>query len=276
LRAKLALVVALALGLVAAIGLRMYMLRLQEEQTKDRSSVTVLSARMPLPKGEPISDLGVLELKPVPKDLADPNHIQDYQKHRLQGMTPMINIDRGQILQWTYFIGPSDIKDEAAVKLEPGERAVTIKVDQISGVAGLILPGSRVDVIGSFSDESAKSKGGTYTRPLLYNVPVLAVDNQTNLMSLQRDRRLRQGGYSSVTLAVNPRAARLLMFAQRTGDVGLLLRKPEDTGIEEETETIDTENMNEIADALILEQRGQPEPQPEKAPDDQQQQPTLE
>jgi len=256
-KTRLALAASIILGIIAALGLRVYMLKLKEEKKKGERSVSVVAAKVGLPKGEPITNVEVFETKPFPERLVQWYHVQSHDQHRLVGMTPEFNIDRGQVVLWTHFASQTDTKDSAGEKLKKGERAVTLKVDQVSGVAGLILPGSRVDVFGTFEREPAPGQTPTtYTRPLLYNVPVIAVDNQTGLRRMRSDRRIEQSGYSSVTLAVGPRAARLLTFVQASGQVSLALRRPEDTDIEEETELITPENMDHIADTLIQEQRG--------------------
>jgi len=232
------------------------MLRLKEERTRDQNLIPVVAAKVGLPKGVPLAG-DVLETKFIPESLVSRNHIQERLRHQLPGMVPLFNIDRGEVLLWTHFLAPAAATDEATRKLKKGERAVALKVGQVSGVAGLILPGSRVDVFGTFHRESADTqRAEIYTRPLLYGVPVIAVDSMTSLLSIRRDRRLQQEGYSCVTLAVNARAARLLTFAQANGELNLVLRRPEDTDIEPETEAITMENMDAIADMLIQEQRG--------------------
>ena len=254
-KTRLALAASIVLGIIAAIGLRVYMLKLKDEGPTDQP-VAVLAAKRALPKGVPIGDPEAIETKLIPPDLVA-GHIQEHQRTLLMGWRPIVNITRGEVLLWNYFISPRDITGEATDKLKEGERAVTLKVDQVSGVAGLILPGSRVDVLGTFvRQERGAPEQGTYTRPLLYNIPVLAIDNQTSLLTLRRDRRLQQGGYSSITVAVGPRAARLLTFAQSQGQISLMLRKPEDAGVEAETEIISLDNLDDIADELIDELRG--------------------
>ncbi|MBI2195297.1 MAG: Flp pilus assembly protein CpaB [Planctomycetes bacterium] len=270
-KTRLALAAAILLGVLAALGLRVYMVNLsQESGARQQSAITVLAARRALPKGQPLAGGEEdLESRTVPENLVGPNHVLPHQQHRLAGMRPVVNIERGEVLLWTYFVSPTEIHDEVGERLREGERAVSVKVDQISGVAGLILPNSRVDVLGTFAepDQGGRRGGGHYTRPLLYNVPVLAIDNQVSLLGIQSDQRARQGGYSSVTLAVNPAAARLLIFAQAHGQISLVLRRPADTGIESATEVLTPENLDAVADRLIQEQRDAARSgQPEKGP----------
>jgi pilus assembly protein CpaB len=244
------------MGILAALGLRVYMLNIKKETTRTQRTVKLVATARPVTKGETL-ERDMLTLKDVPEDLVSPrNHIQEYQIPELLGMRPVVNVSAGDILLWSMLIGPTDVKSDVAERLRPGERALTLKVDQVSGVAGLLLPGSRVDIYGTFELQAGPGAGtGPYTRPLLFNVPVLAVDNQTTMLGVRSDRRLQQGGYSSVTVGIVPRAAHLLIFAQEHGRVTLVLRKPEDGAIEPVTEILTQDRLNAISDTLIEEQR---------------------
>jgi pilus assembly protein CpaB len=67
-----------------------------------------------------------------------------------------------------------------ATMLEPGKKAVTIRINDVVGVGGLVLPGDRVDIFVTNDAKNLKNKDGSdvqpYTELLLKNVRVLAVD----------------------------------------------------------------------------------------------------
>jgi pilus assembly protein CpaB len=67
-----------------------------------------------------------------------------------------------------------------ATMLEPGKKAVTIRINDVVGVGGLVLPGDRVDIFVTNEAKNLKNKDGSdvqpYTDLLLKNVRVLAVD----------------------------------------------------------------------------------------------------
>jgi len=96
-----------------------------------------------------------------------------------------------------------------SVTLAPGMRAVAVRVDDIIGVSGFILPGSRVDVIAS--------GGGKGVRTVLENIKVLSVGQ----VLTAEGGTLRAG---SVTMEVDPRQAEILMEATESGSVRLALR----------------------------------------------------
>ena len=104
-----------------------------------------------------------------------------------------------------------------SVTLTPGMRAVAVRVDDIIGVSGFILPGSRVDVIAS--------GGGKGVRTVLENIKVLSVGQALSA----EGGTLRAG---SVTMEVDPRQAEILMEATESGSVRLALRsqREEDSG----------------------------------------------
>ena len=114
-------------------------------------------------------------------------------------------------------------------------RAVTIPVDQVAGVAGLIQPRDRVDVLATIS-YTANSPGGTKaaleTFTVLENVTVLAIDNHTAEYSNLPERLRREGRstYTSVTLSLTPQEARIVTLCQAMsqGMLTLVLRNPAD------------------------------------------------
>jgi Flp pilus assembly protein CpaB len=99
--------------------------------------------------------------------------------------------------------------------LQPGERAVSIRVSTEGMVGGFVLPGSRVDVICTMRAQEATAK------VILQNLRVLAVDQSVP----------RQPGpaINTVTLAVKPEEAARLTLAASVGELRLMLRAPQDT-----------------------------------------------
>lgn len=105
-----------------------------------------------------------------------------------------------------------------AVVLEKGKRAITVRVDDVVGVAGFLLPGNRVDVVAT------RRNGGRRvdSKTILSNLKVLAVDQTA---SPERDGPVI---VRAVTLEVNPRQAERLAKATQEGKVQLTLRNPLD------------------------------------------------
>lgn len=96
-------------------------------------------------------------------------------------------------------------------------RAVTIRVNDVVGVAGFILPGDHVDVLLTREIESGNSKSMT-TGVLLQNVRVLGIDQET---SEQQDK---PQVVKSVTVEVTPEEGQKLVLGQQVGTLNLALR----------------------------------------------------
>jgi pilus assembly protein CpaB len=114
--------------------------------------------------------------------------------------------------------------------LQKGERAITIPVNTVSGLSGMIKPNDRVDIVGTFSVGSK-----IITRILNQNVTVIAVGSRFGNNS--------EENYGSVTLKVSPEEAEILTFAERHGDLRLLLRNRRDLEIQGALPEVDFGNI---------------------------------
>lgn len=106
--------------------------------------------------------------------------------------------------------------------IPPGMRAMSVRVNEVIGVAGYVLPGTRVDVVATVSPTDQKVD--VMTKVVLTNVQVLAAGT-----------KIEQGGennkpmpVSVVTLLVNPDEAERLSLASTEGKIQLALRNPLD------------------------------------------------
>jgi pilus assembly protein CpaB len=114
--------------------------------------------------------------------------------------------------------GPGQRATLSAV-LHDGMKAVTIRVNDVDGVAGFVLPGDRVDIALTRLD----GKGGATTDVVLQNAQVLAIDQVAD------ERVAAPSVAKSVTLEVDTLAAQKLGLAASLGSLSLMLRKAGDT-----------------------------------------------
>ncbi|WGY46141.1 Flp pilus assembly protein CpaB [Vibrio sp. ABG19] len=103
-----------------------------------------------------------------------------------------------------------------AAVLPEDKRAVTIRVNDVIGVAGFLLPGNKVDVLSTVK----YGKNSANTDTVLKDIKVLAVD-QTARTSDNKPVIVR-----AVTLEVSPKEAEKLLSAKSKGDIQLALRNP--------------------------------------------------
>lgn len=118
-----------------------------------------------------------------------------------------------------------------AYAITPGMRAITIAVDETSGLAYMLAPADRVDIIGEFltttpSETADGSIKVSHTAMILENINVLAVDNV-----LSKDGKISSDSpvYTTLTLEVTPAEAMELSEAQFEGQLRAILRSPIDT-----------------------------------------------
>jgi len=112
--------------------------------------------------------------------------------------------------------------------IKKGMRAVTIPTPNVgAGVAGFIVPGSRVDVHWISNEPKARDdhSAGSTAPPLLENVEVLAVDDKIDVPAANRTEGAQM---KSVTVQVQPAEADKLTPALSKGTVQLSLRNPGD------------------------------------------------
>lgn len=143
-----------------------------------------------------------------------------------------------------------------AVRTPPGKRAMTILIDALSAVGGLVYPGDYVDIIAKLDiPESIDSpeKKRAVTSVLFQNVQVLAVGTNfkpidTEAPNYNAQQSARQ---LNITLALTPEESGLLAFAKENGKLQLALRGP----AEQETQTLQVASWEELSD-FVLEHQG--------------------
>jgi len=107
--------------------------------------------------------------------------------------------------------------------LEEGKRAVTVRVDDVLGVAGFVLPTDHVDVVLIRTETRSNGATETYSDVLIEHVKVLAVDQLSN------EQSERPTVAKAVTLEVTPEQAQKITLAANIGKLSLILRQAGET-----------------------------------------------
>jgi pilus assembly protein CpaB len=108
-----------------------------------------------------------------------------------------------------------------------GMRAVSVRVDEVVGVAGYVLPGNRVDVLATANPTDQRSD--MTTKVILSNVQVLTAGTRME----QDQENTKPVQVTVVTLLVFPEQAERLALASTEGKIQLALRNPLDQGAPE-------------------------------------------
>lgn len=110
------------------------------------------------------------------------------------------------------------------VVIPEGKRAVSVKVDEVVGVAGFVLPGTRVDVLVTLNPETeGDSQKPATTRLILQNVQVLASGQK-----IEKDEEGKPQTVTVITLLVTPEESEKLTLASTEGKIQMALRNAMD------------------------------------------------
>jgi pilus assembly protein CpaB len=185
----------------------------------------VLVAKKALPVGT-IIDADSFTFQPWPKELMQSAYYVEGQgdsdPKKLMGTVVRYAVTAGQPVTRGSLVGPQD-RGFLAAALGPGMRAVTVPVNNSTGVAGFVFPGDHVDLV-----LTQLVRGGGDGPPLnvsetiVRNVRVLATDQRVT--SQGDDGKTEVKTFSNVTLEVTPRIAEKVAVSQSIGTLSLSLR----------------------------------------------------
>jgi pilus assembly protein CpaB len=217
-RPWLMLAVALASGGVAAL-LAMRYLRQQATPmlAAPKTGDLVIAAR-PLPLGTVLGDADVKTIEwnggalPVGYTTTKGEVVGRGVMSPLQENEPILDSK----------LAPKGAGGGLPVIIEQGKRALTMKVNDVSGVAGFVTPNTRVDVLLTIDDKVNTTEPAT--RIIMQDVRALAAGQQ-----IQPDKDGKPVSVGVVTFLVSPEQAETLALASQQGSIQLALRNMLDT-----------------------------------------------
>ncbi|MFB3775991.1 MAG: Flp pilus assembly protein CpaB [Bryobacteraceae bacterium] len=181
--------------------------------------VDLVVAAQPLPVGVQIKP-GDLKVVRVPKDRVPAGSFQKIEEVVGRPVVSNILLDEpviaGRLAERGSGFGLAPV-------IPPGMRAVAVKVNEVVGVAGFVLPGMRVDVLVTVRPPG---EGGARTSTILQNVPVVSAGKQ-----IQADSSGNAVNAPVVTLLVTPEQAEILTLAGNEGRIQLVLRNSADLAL---------------------------------------------
>ncbi|MGB7157935.1 MAG: Flp pilus assembly protein CpaB, partial [Tepidisphaeraceae bacterium] len=203
---------ALVLGVIAA--------KLANDAVSSRkgdnatAAVKLVVAKRPIAPGEALAAED-LEIRPIAAD-APPEGAYTSPSD-LVGRTAQAQLVKGQPVTES-MLAPQGTASGLQALVPPGMRAMTVEVNEFSGVGGMVTPGSRVDVISIMQDPHLAE---SMSRTIVQNVLVKAVGQSTSTDTEKKDAIEI---VKSVTLIVTPRQAEAIQLSTLSGRPWLILR----------------------------------------------------
>lgn len=226
-RNLLLLLVALGLGALAAFGARGYLseqIAIERERLAPQQPMAqVVVAKRPLVRGDTVS-ADTMALREMPQAFLPAGVVTPEQFEALVGASLLQPMQAGAPLQRLAIALPEG--GIFSARLRSGVRALTIGVDEVNSLSGMLQPGDRIDLMLSVRLPGAGVPvPQELTRTLMQDVRVLATGRQVS-----PDQEERQPGraYTAITIEVSPEQAQQLVVAQRSGKLTAMLRNPGD------------------------------------------------
>src|SRR5882762_9827721 len=224
------LVGALLFGLLAAVSVSRYLSSAQA-YTKDLKSVAV--AKVAIPVGTKIIPEQVTVVQ-FPKESTPDGTFDNAEK--LTGRVAIANIAPREPITESR-LAPEGTAGGLSAVIPEGYRAMTVKVDDVVGISGFIMPGTLVDVVVVI-DPGDKSTQDPISKIVLQNIKVLANGQNIDKPENQRDAN----SVKAVTLLVTPEQAEKLALATSEGKLQLVMRNSIDQG-DEQTQGINKRTL---------------------------------
>lgn len=224
---KLALIVAVVLGILSIIGIRLYVDGIMRDFSIKTEPVDCFVSTKNIEPGRTFTLDDVIENQ-FPRQV-----LEAYKNSRITDKTTIIGarvqqkIEMGQVLQTYHFAQKRITK-----VLEFGKeyRAVTLPINKVTGVGGLLRPGDFVDLVVNIKLLDAGKdilgvKELPVSRTLYKSVLVLATDLVTDPADIDAGK-----GYTTVTVRLRPEEVNKVLFAQYNGGVIHLCQAQSGTG----------------------------------------------
>jgi len=215
-RGPILIVLSLLLAVGAAWVANRWLVSQSEQREATPGTVPVATAAIEIPFGTKVEPRHVAMIQmlqgTVPEGAFD-------SPAAAEGKVARSSVMKGEILLAGRF-GAEGEGNMLAMVVAENMRAVSVRVNDVVGVAGFLLPGNRVDVVTAYRDGQQ-----TRSETVIQNVKVLAVDQTA---SPEKDEPVV---VRAVTLEVTPADAEKLVLAEERGVIQLALRNPLDATV---------------------------------------------
>ncbi|PKH06287.1 Flp pilus assembly protein CpaB [Moritella sp. Urea-trap-13] len=187
------------------------------KQSAPENQVYIAFSTMVIPIGTVITPKHV-ELKVLPESMSPDNTIANPDE--IYGMIAKDTIYIDDIIRLERLLVKGEGSTLASL-ISENMRAVSIRVDDVVGVAGFLLPGNRVDILNT----STGNSGTANTEVILRNIKILAIDQRAASTTGENKPQIVR----AITVEVNLDQAEILMTARNKGRLQLALRNPTDS-----------------------------------------------
>jgi len=223
-KTTLAFSIAIVLGLIGVYTANNWISgrisAIEDEMRSKNKLVKVVVPKRDFAKGERLN-AGDMSVREIPIAYVDRSTLTPDRFEVAAGQTLTHDIQAGRPILWAHLRG-GEVPTFSGL-LPDGMRALTVIVDEINTISGMLQPQDRIDVFMTANTTNNKKM----TLPILQNVLVLATGKIVRT-STQENAERRNIQFNTITVQVKPDEAKMIVHAQAEGKMTVVLRHPED------------------------------------------------
>lgn len=215
------LAVALSIGGIAALSAKNYLIHEMETiESQHQSTMSeVIVAKKAVLAGELLT-ADNLAIRKVPSAYIPSTALDPEKFASIEGKLSAYELKSGDMIMQSSIANPKI--PSFSTQLKSGRRAITVAVDEINSISGMLEPNDKIDLLVTIDQEGQK-----ITQPVLQNVNILATGQQAhNARNSTHQDEVKS--YDTITLDISPEEAELIISARETGKLTALLRNPSD------------------------------------------------
>ena len=269
---KKLLIIAIACGVLAALMGWAY-LKAKESQYRNaykpaaQVMVSVVVPKVDIGKAQTLSSENVAALQ-MPSEYLPSNAVLAQDWSRVENRMTVTPLQRGRPITWDAI--DSAVASRLSENVELGKRLKTVQVNKINSFDGMLRPGDRIDLLGSFSAgdvglQQQPNYSDEVVMTVLENVEILAAgreDATGKKYERHQDRNSVDGfnmSFTTLSLMLTPTQAARVEVAEKAGELVAVLRNPKDTsnaGLEQITVSSLLDPLPEETVDVVLDANG--------------------
>lgn len=222
------LIAAIAVGAIAAFALWNYVGGIEDRANEQAERIEVFKVAQDIPKGLPGEQAtaeGYITRSEIPREFLPANYTNNLET--IEGKVALNDLSANQVLVEGMFVDPASALITFSERLEDGSVTMTVSVDQVRGVAGLLVPGDEVNILvvnelpeGVAVEGEGPENQSPYTQPARYlyqRVPIIAIGQSAVPQPGETvDAEAAATGVGTITFAVPPDAAQRIASVDPT------------------------------------------------------------
>ena len=174
------LIAAIAVVALAAFMIFNYVGGVEDQANQGAERVDVYVVRKDIPKGLPgeqARDEGYIVQDKIPREFLPASAVRSLDQ--IDGRVALNNLAANQVLVDGMFVDPAQAQIGFSARIPESQVAITLSIDEVRGVAGLLVPGDKVDLLVTAQDENEANDTGVpnpaISRMVYHSVEILAI-----------------------------------------------------------------------------------------------------